>query len=327
MFDVITIGAATRDVFVKSAALDIQESNPETHALEACFPMGAKIDIDELVLETGGGATNAAATLARLDFSAATICAIGKDSSARDVLSAFDEDKIATDFIQRFPEKKTGYSIIIVAGSGERTILVHRGASRSLNAKRVDWDQVQAKWIYITSLGGDMDLLSAALKHAEKNNIKVAWNPGNGELKLGLDKLKTHIEKVDVFNLNLEEAAALVETNTSELADIIEKLRPLPKKVLLITDGPRGAYAAEPTGDVLHAPTIDVPRINTTGAGDAFGSAFVAGMLQQDDIKYGLAVGLWNATGCIQEVGAKRGLLESFPSEKDIQKVEINLWK
>jgi len=326
MFDVITIGSATRDVFIKSGALDVQESDTPPFSQEACFPMGAKIDIDELVFETGGGATNAAATLSRLGYKTATVCAIGDDSSGRDVLDGLAEDNIAADFVQRIPDKQTGYSIIIVAGSGERTILVHRGAARLTASDKVAWDDANAKWFYITSLGGDLDLLQSALSQAKETGAKVAWNPGNAELKLGLAAIEPLIRQVDVFNLNREEAAILTGVKVDDIDEIMNKLHDIPKRALLVTDGPKGAYATE--GDNRwFIDTLDVPRINTTGAGDAFGSGFVAGLMKRNDLRYALAVGIWNASGCIQLMGAKRGLLETFPSENQINEVKIEPWK
>ena len=63
MFDVITFGSATRDVFLRSKAMELHKE----HGIEeACFPFGAKIDIDDIDFETGGGATNNAVTFTRL---------------------------------------------------------------------------------------------------------------------------------------------------------------------------------------------------------------------------------------------------------------------
>jgi ribokinase len=324
MYDIITIGSATRDVFVKSEALEIQESNVAPHILEACFPMGAKIDIDELVFETGGGATNVAVGLSRLGFKTATVCSIGDDFNGRDVIATLREDKVITKFVQRLIDVKTGYSIIIVANGGERTILVYRGAARMIDEKKLPWNKLKSKWFYLTSVGGDLGLLKIALAHAEKNKSKTAWNPGNSELKSGLLALESMIKQVDIFNLNREEAALLTGLPTGNLSEIIKKLRDLPKRALIITDGAAGAYAAETNGDCWKVETFDVPRVNVTGAGDAFGSGFVAGLMKKDDIRYGLAVGLWNSVGCIQKVGAKRGLLEEFPSDEQIAQVVIN---
>jgi ribokinase len=326
MFDVITIGAATRDVFVKSAAFEIQDSDTPPYEHEACFPMGAKIDIDELVFETGGGATNAAATLSRLGFKTATICAVGDDTTGRDILEELGKDNIADTFVQRISGQSSGYSIIIVAGSGERTILVHRGAARNIAKENVSWDDVNAKLFYISSLGGDLDLLQTALSQASNCAAKISWNPGNSELKLGLDALEPLIRQTDVFNLNLEEAALLTGESPKNMEKIVARLRSLPRRALLITDGERGAYAFE-AENALHVTPLEVERVNTTGAGDAFGSGFAAGLLKHDDIERALAIGIWNAAGCIQIMGAKRGLLEQFPSEEQIKKVDIQVWR
>lgn len=326
MFDVITIGSATRDVFVKSAALDVHESDEPPFAIEACFPMGAKIDIDELVFQTGGGATNAAATLARLGYRTATVGSIGRDPNGRDIIDELRELGVSDRFMQRDSGEQTAYSIIIVAGSGERTILVYRGASRKLDPELIPWKKLRAKWFYLSSLGGDIGTVARVLERAESTGAKTVWNPGNSELKRGISELEPLIRKTDVFNLNREEAAALTGLGAENLDAIIARLRGLPKRVLLVTDGLGGTYAADRDG-IYHCGIIDVPRVNTTGAGDAFGSGFVAGLMRKDDIGYALAVGTWNATGVIQEVGAKRGLLAAFPSDEDISKVTIRPWK
>lgn len=326
-YDIITIGSATRDVFVSSKALDVHEADEKTHEMETCFPMGAKIAIDEIVFETGGGGTNAAATFAQLGLGTAAICAVGDDASARDVREVLDSKGISTKFVQSVAGKHTAYSIIIVAGSGERTILVHRGASRSIDEKDVKWKEAKASWYYVTSLGGDTELLEKLFEKAEENDIRIAWNPGNCELELGLPKLKNLLRKVDILNLNREEGAELSGADRSDLATIISRLKGLPRRALIITDGPDGAYVTPKKGDTMHATALDVPKVNTTGAGDAFGSGFVAGLLRKDNLEYALAVASWNAASCIQEVGAKHGLLKNYPDERKIQKVQIKTWK
>jgi sugar/nucleoside kinase (ribokinase family) len=254
------------------------------------------------------------------------VSSIGEDPNGRDIREEFKSYGISQKFLQTNPQEQTAYSIIIVSGSGERTILVYRGASREIDPEQVPWDKMKAKWFYITSLGGNVDLVKQILDHAASTGIKVAWNPGSGELKHGIDMLEPLIRKVDVFNLNREEASALTGIGPGDLKGIFDRLKRLPKRALLVTDGLGGTYAAEGE-DLLHSGIIDVPRVNTTGAGDAFGSGFVSGMLRRDEVRYALAVGTWNATGLVQEMGAKRGLLTSFPGEEDMSKITIEPWK
>jgi sugar/nucleoside kinase (ribokinase family) len=323
-YDVVTIGAATRDVFVKSTAFEVHETENHAEGPQGCFPLGAKIDIDDIVFETGGGATNAAVTFARLGYSAATITAIGEDASGRDVVEALEREKVATSLVQRYQGQKTAYSVILVAGSGERTVLVFRGASQKIDARSVPWPKVKAKWFYVSSLGGDIELMETILTFAARHDIKVAWNPGAKEIRAGLDELKPLIAKAEIFNLNKEEAAALV--GDKDLRRVVGALRSLPGRAAIVTDGLNGAYAAGKRGDILHSDVIDVPRINTTGAGDAFGSGLVAGLLKNDDLPYGLAVGTWNATGVVQQMGAKRGIIRSYPPDEAIKKVTVQPW-
>lgn len=321
-YDVITFGGATRDIFVKSTAFEIHESaTSETH-FEGCFPLGAKIDLQDLIFETGGGATNGAVTFARLGYKTATVMAIGDDRAGADVTDALKKEGVSPILFQKLPKSRTGVGIIILSGSGERTILVYRGAASTIKASRIPWPKVKAKWFYCSSFGGELDLLTKVLAQAKKVGAKVAWNPGNKELAQGFAKLEPLIRQVDVFNLNKEEAADLCGLKPDDLKSIIAKLRSLPKRVLVVTDGKKGAYAAD--GDkIWRSGIIDVPRINVTGAGDAFGSGLVAGLMRKDDVRYALAVGTWNATGVVQQMGAKRGIIHKYPTPKMITDVPL----
>lgn len=325
MYDVITIGSATRDVFIKSTALEIHSKDHSASSLEACFPLGAKIEVDELILETGGGATNAAVTFARLGHRTATVASIGKDSAGEEISRVLESEGVDAALLQRHAKARTGFSVILLAGSGERTVLVFRGAAEKLDGKAILWRSLQAKWFYISSIGGDIRLMRKILEHAAKRRIRVAWNPGSKEIRHGLRALSPLIRMVDVFNLNKEEAAQLVSTDPQNFAHILKSLRTLPRRALVVTDGLAGSYAAE-SDDTWHSGVLDVPRVNVTGAGDAFGSGLVAGLMRKDDIRHALAVATWNATGIVQQMGAKRGIIRAYPSAAAIKKVVIKSW-
>jgi sugar/nucleoside kinase (ribokinase family) len=326
MYDVITIGSATRDIFVKSAELDIHHKAHKKTPLEGCFPLGAKIELDDLVFETGGGATNAAVTFGRLGHRAAVLAAVGNDASGREIASVLRAEKVSASLLQVSRKLRTGSSVILLADGGERTVLVYRGAAEKLDPAKIPWRSLSAHWFYISSIGGDLHLMADILDHAERRGVKVAWNPGSKEIRHGLAELKPLIRKTDLFNLNKEEAAHLVGTKPAQLAKTVSALRALPRRALVITDGLAGAYAAEGT-DIWHCGTIDVPRINVTGAGDAFGSGIVAGLMRRDDIRYGLAVGTCNATSIVQQMGAKKGIIRSYPNAAAVKKVRIRAWK
>jgi sugar/nucleoside kinase (ribokinase family) len=327
MRDVITIGSATRDIFIRSSVLEVRDNDRSPGGVDACFPLGAKIEIKELVLETGGGGTNAATTFGRLGWRVAALSAVGKDDNGRDVLTSLRKEKIDTSLVQIDPREQTALSIIALAGTGERTVLVYRGASENIRPDKIKWSALKAKWFYITSLGGRIELLQKVLGHAAKNGIRVAWNPGSMELRNGLEKLAMFIRQVDIFNLNLEEAIQLTGLATRDIKKLFGAMHGLPRRAAIITDGTNGAYAYADDGRrTWHSRVLDVKRVNATGAGDAFGSGLVAGLMKKDDLPYALAVATVNAAGVVQKMGAKRGILRKYPSPQQIKKVPISLW-
>jgi len=319
MFDVITFGSATRDVFLRSKAMELHKE----HGIEeACFPFGAKIDIDDIDFETGGGATNNAVTFTRLGkLRTAAVARIGADASGEEIVSTLKRDRVNTAFFQRAKDEKTGYSVILLSKEAERTILPFRGASAELDAGLIDWHKMNARLFHVSSLGGDIDLLRKIIARAKKIGAEVCLNPGGNELKQGRSALAPLLAKLDIVFLNREEAATLTGKNDADLSGIIAGMRKLTTHSV-VTDGPAGAYAVT-AHETLYAPIIPVKKINLTGAGDAFGSAYAAAMLKHNDIRIALAVGTANATGVVQHMGAKVGILNKWPTSQYLARVKI----
>ena len=323
-FDICTIGAGTRDVFITSSHFERQNDPHAPAGFDACFPMGTKIELDDIIFETGGGATNAAVTFQNFGLKTACLTAVGADDNGRAVISSLKKHKVNIKGIQIIQQKKTSYSIILLAGTGERSILVYRGASNDLEPEKINWNKFKCSWLYLTSLGGSLKKNQIIFNTATHSDKSIAWNPGNGELKLGLQKLSPLIRHTDIFIVNREEAALLTEQAPRHLDLIIKKLGRLPRRTLIITDGPHGAYAYDIQKKILsHADILPGRRINTTGAGDAFGSAFTAAYIITKNLEEGLRAGTVNSLGVITHMGAKAGILNKYPTLKDLKRVHI----
>ncbi len=322
--DVLTIGAGTRDVFIKSKHFERKTDAQAPAGFDACFPMGAKIPIDDIYLETGGGATNAAVTFSQLGYKTACLCRVGNDDNGEAIKKALKDNRISTKYIQIDPERQTSYSVILLSGSGHRSILVYRGASNFINTQEINWNTLNPAWIYLTSLGGNLKQLQNIFKLQKEKYFKIAWNPGNNELQFGLNKLKKYIKLTNLLFLNREEASLLTQKPPRHLEDIIKTLGELPKQTLIITDGSNGAFAYDRnTQSAYHVSAIPGKRINTTGAGDAFGSGFTASYIKYKDMHTALCTGSLNSIGVITTMGAKNGILNSFPSVKQIKRCKI----
>lgn len=319
MLQVITIGTATKDVFLTSKGFKLLKSDEFSTGVGECFAFGAKIDIADICFDSGGGATNAAATFANLGIDVGVHSHVGNDTAGAEIIVDLKMRGADVSRINKQEKLKTAYSTILVSKTGERTILVYRGASARFDASKIEARKFKSKWFYLASVAGDERTLSKVFSVAQKNKVKVFWNPGGGELKLGLKKILPLLKQVSVLSMNKEEAASL--TGKSEIRENLKRLG-LFIPMVWITDGSNGAYFRF-QNESYHLPSITKKVINSTGAGDAFGSGFIAGLILKNDWQYAAKLAVLNADGTIREMGAKNGLLTRLPGKNNLKRVKI----
>lgn len=329
MFDIITVGTATRDVFIKSEAFKILTDARFSTGKAECLTLGSKINVDNLIFATGGGATNTAVTFARQGFKTACLCRLGEDFSGRDIVEELKKENVTAELIVRDKENTTAYSVILSSVSGERTVLVYRGASNYFEKDEVPWRRLKAKWFYITHLSSDSaKIFNPLLDFAKDNGIKVAVNPGETQIKLGKNAWKEILKKVDIIILNREEAGELTGVDYKDTKNIFKVFDGLAGGIAVMTDGPNGVLVSD--GKIIYKSGIYKEKkvIDRTGAGDAFGSGFLAGLLRKsgekagifspEAIEYAIKLGSANATSVVEHMGAKNIILtrEDFQDKR-----------
>lgn len=310
MYDVITIGSATRDVFIKPGESYLDEDAKYKTGKALCFSFESKIDISELYFLTGGSAINSAITFARQGLQTAALCKIGDDSRGQSITERLLEEGVSCELIMKDKKYLTAYSVVIVAQGG-RTVLTHRGATEHLCCDEpIPYEKLKhTKWFYITNLAGESEKFFLSLvDFAYKNDIKIALNPGKAQLTLGKDLIPA-LKKTDIFIVNQEEASQLTGIPFQDEDDIFEKLDEWVKGIAVVTKGPHGFSACDNeymySGGILKEPKY----IDRTGAGDAFGSAFVAGIIKGMSLTEAFQLASGNATGVLGEWGGNHGLL------------------
>lgn len=332
MFDVITIGGATQDVFVRcDSAQVIRQSDARRDKAWLAFDYGAKLPIEQLAFNVGGGATNTAVTFKNLALKTACLVKVGHDGAGNQVLSELAAEGIDTSLVVQ-AEGQTGYSVILTSYEGERSILAFRGLNRELAEGDLDWERLkQTRWFFISSLSGPSDaLLEPLLEFAANNGIKVAINPGNRQLERGLDRMCELLSRVDLLFMNKEEASRLTgielvkppeehlrmgpghPVRPAYMYDLNPQFKALSaavKTAVVITDGKRGTQLSDGQR-VLAMPVYPVEVADVLGAGDAFGSAFTAGWDATDDLAEAVKWGAANAAGAVTIPGAHTGLLD-----------------
>jgi len=167
-YDVISIGSATLDIFVKSNQFKVVEDNTYDSGLGLCEAYGAKIEVEDMHMASGGGGTNTAVSFARKGLKAGVIAEMGKDLPAQTILHELSDEGVDTSMMVQEGTEKTAVSVIMTSFEGGRSIITFRGASAMLQEKDIDWDKINAKWLYVTSLGGQLDLLRKLVEFADE---------------------------------------------------------------------------------------------------------------------------------------------------------------
>lgn len=300
----LAIGAAVQDVFLSHS----DEFKPVTESPHEAFmhlPMGAKADVNNITFSTGGGATNAAVTFARQGLYTEFMGTIGHDPAGQAVLNDLDEEGVDTTHVSYSLRYNTGYSVLLLAPNGERTILTYRGASTHYDAKNFDLSKSEAEWIYVSSMAGSMEALDKIFTQARHFGKKIMFNPGKGELSQPR-KLKALLEDVDVLSVNREEMQTIVEGDElEELARHAMHYVP----VAIVSDGPNGVLATDGKTIVRAGMYEDVKVVDRTGAGDAFGSGFLSQWAMGKSLKESIVFASANSTSVVTKIGAKKGIL------------------
>lgn len=303
MFDTISIGSATLDIFLKSNHFSLVEDLPQLDGAEGlCLRYGSKLDVDDFMMQSGGGGTNTAVGLARAGLKAAVIAELGQDLPAQVILQELTNEKVDTSMVVQEADEKTAISALLVSGEGGRSIVTARGASKMLTVEDINFAKLKAHWIHISSLGS-AELVQAIAAHCKQKRIRFSWNPGGAELQAMIEG-QLHPSEIypTLFVVNDEEAAKLKEAGYE-----IEGTG----STVIVTTGAEGGRFFE-HGRWQDFKTETVPVVQTTGAGDAFIAGAIAAYLHDRLTKEAVQWGKANAQAVIGQMGAKTGLRRDF---------------
>lgn len=313
MFEIVSIGSATLDLFLRSQGVEVQK---EDGLKEICVPYGAKIPVEEAHLDSGGGGTNTAFTFARQGFKVACVVKLADDFFGQKIIKDLVNEGIETEFLVTERGGQTDFGTILWAPDGGRTILVYRGETK-LEISEIAWEKLSSQWFYLSSLEGNLDLVEKILGLG----TKVAWNPGGMEI-LQKEKVLNLLPKVEILNLNKEEMGELLSLSVTKSKDLFQRAAMIPCSLVVITDDIQGAYLHQ-KGESFwwHVGIYNrLPRLESTGAGDAFGSGFVSGQLKGFSVTESLKLATANAGSVVSHVGAKKGILKMIEIEDWLKK-------
>lgn len=327
-YDVICIGSATLDHFLRIDQ-DLSKVKP-----------GDKVLVTHQETHSGGSGTNSAAALSKLGLRVKLLTKLGNDREARLVLEELKKYKLKIIKTSRSRKATDSSTIISSTKNHDRIIYVHKGASGDLASSDLRASDFKAKWIYLGSLTGKSFKTGKEIAtYARSHNIKLLFNPSSYLASLGWKKLKPLLAAASVLVLNRQEAQLLVRSSISSkklLAKsgkkllvksgkkLLVKLQQMGPPIVVVTDGARKLYAINHQKIYSFVPP-PIPVVETAGAGDAFTSGFLAGLIKDYSFEDALRLGQVNAFSVIQHIGTKNKLLTEKEALESIKKYKIKI--
>jgi len=320
MYDVICIGGATQDIFFIDPNLPVKG---EDLALE----WGEKFLVREALIAFGGGAANSSVGLARLGFKTAFWGQVGKDLPGEEIAKNLKSENVSLEFLKLSEKTKTSISAVMVGMGGEHSIVMYRGTNDDLEdeASHLENDLAKATFFYLADVGSTSEsLTTTVLQLVKKYNIKLAFVPGQNQLKLGLSKLSPILQSTELFVLNVYEAYELLEWEYEKIAlnacgnivpkvkEALKKFYDLGAKNVVITRDICGAQGFDGQSYFESSPPIISGKIDTTGAGDAFATGVLAALLKGQSLEKGLEWGTAESGSVMSVFGAQPGLLRKI---------------
>jgi ribokinase len=310
-FDVVVIGSASIDVLVKTDARTVRiEGIHHGQTVDErllAYPLGSKLLIQKLAFFPGGAGTNVCSTFARFGLNTAFIGRLGSDSHGRSLQDWLHERNVA--FLGQIGGV-TGYSLLLTCQAEDRTILSFKGCNNDLELADLPPETRRACWLYGASmLETAFRTQERLFQHARRRGIHTAYNPNPYLCCDGLEPLRAILRHTEVLILNREEASLLAVAQGEEPLALAARLAEQGPAIVAVTDGERGATIVSRsdwgTGQWHVAPARDLRVVDTTGAGDAFGSGFVAGLNLGKSAPEAALLGVLNAESVLQVYGAK----------------------
>jgi sugar/nucleoside kinase (ribokinase family) len=317
--DVLSVGDIVSDAFIRllPAEAEVDKDPKDKHPL-LCMTYGSKVPFDYAITVHGvGNSPNAAVSLARLGLKSSLYSNMGGDDIGRKMLESLKKNKVQTQYVDVHSSKTSNFHYVLWYDS-DRTILIKH------ETYEYKWPRIPEedtpKWIYLSSLGEAGWGLHADLAEylEDHTDVKLAFQPGTFQMRKGFGELAGLMKHAEVFVVNKEEAQMMTGKNSDDIGELAQSIHKEGAHIVAITDGPNGSYVSDgSTVYKMRNYPDPKPPFERTGAGDAYTSTFVAGLIYSDgDIKTAMKWGPINSMSVVQEVGAQAGLLTKSKLEK-----------
>ncbi|TRO43676.1 carbohydrate kinase family protein [Candidatus Bathyarchaeota archaeon] len=297
-FDVVGFGALNVDKLFKvnRIAEAEEESFIKSHS-ETC----------------GGSAANTVIGLARLGCEVGFVGKVADDKEGVLLLGDFRKECVNTAGIISANKGESGQVMGFVDAKGERALYISSGVNDTIAFDEVKMDYVsKTKFLHLTSFVGNLSFQTQKkLLQNLPENVNISFDPGALYARKGLAQLEPIISKSYVIMPNAKELSLI--TGEADYCSGADFLIGKGVKIVAIKLGGEGCYVTD-GHERLRIEAFKVKAVDTTGAGDAFCSGFLYGLLKDKKLHECGRLGNFVASRCVTKMGARAGL----PHRKDL---------
>ncbi len=308
-YDLVCVGDTVMDAFITLHEASVHCSlNGEKCQL--CMSFADKIPYESLtVVPAVGNSSNVAVGAARLGLNAGIITAVGGDHYGQEILERYRREGVSEEFVKVNRNKPTNYHFVLNF-QAERTILIKHEDYEYYDPRKLD---KKTDWLYFSSIGEHAlsihDKVADYLKRHP--GVRMGFNPGTFQLRFGAKRLREVYRHTYVLFLNREEGELVAgKKSGTPLPALMDALHALGPKIVVVTDGPKGAYASDGVSRYFMPPYPDPrPPVSRTGAGDAFSTGFLCALIYGLPVTEALRWAPVESMHVVQFFGAQTGLL------------------
>lgn len=277
----------------------------------------------------GGSAANTAVGLARHGARVGLISRVGRDGHGEFLRETLDREGVDTRMVTDHPEYPTGLAFAAISPPSDSTVLFYRKpcADAHIDIANLDVRALEAAQILVVactalavSPGREAALRALEINRASggTNILDIDWRP-----LFWKDE-----EEARLYYRLAISLADVVIANEPELAFVGEQANPYEASRRLLTQGPTQVVAKRGSHGVIYfgpegertAPVFPVEVLNTLGAGDAFGAAYVYGLLQNWPIERRLEY----ASVAAAIVVSRHSCSEAMPTRDEVETLILN---
>ena len=243
----------------------------------------------QFVKNAGGAPANVCVQAVKLGQKAAYLTKVGEDGFGEFLIETLKNENVDTAYISKSSEYDTSLAFVSFQKNGEREFSFYRKAAADLHFTSGDFKAVEF------NSGDVLEYGSVALKtfearsthkyvieKAKKKHALICFDPNlRFNLWEDLNELREVVTEyaqfADVIKVGEDELEFITNLKGDEA---VKKMFTGNLKILLVTNGGKGAKLYLPDGLKAERKGYKVKTVDTTGAGDSFFGAFIAGLME-----------------------------------------------